>query len=777
MTLGTLATVFNRVYYREIMKRYILIFLLSLVSIFELQAESIRGVVLAKEDGSATKPLAGAIVGWADSNSATITDGSGEFSIASNKTTNLLVASFTGYLSDTITVTKGAKVTFTLTPDALRVDDVMVQNRKSNGISAQAMEKKESITFAGLCKMACCNLAESFENSASVTVGYSDAVSGARQIKLLGYSGTYTQMLDETRPIMRGLSSPYGLEYTPGMWLQGIQISKGVTSVVNGYEALTGQINLEHRKPTDEDPLFVNLFLSDELRTEANITSAHQINSKLSTIVLAHVSQDQMEIDHNDDGFLDMPLKRQYNLANRWLYVADNGVQIRYGIRGLYEKREGGMVDFTSRDFNSLSSYGSSIENKDFNTYLKVGIPVKQNTLLEGEAGFEDETTSNIAFVADYVLHEQEAFFGIKDFYGQQHSAYLNTLYQINFGAKHQLISGATFTADLYDETLDDRFIPSPGADIKTNSYMLDRNLVTTGLFSEYTFKLDDKFSAVAGIRGDYNNQHGWMFTPRGHIKWQITPGGTLRASAGVGYRIMSLVGDNISMLATGREISFAENLNPLERGFTAGGSYTQTFTLLGDEAASISVDYFRSQFSDQVVVDQESDSKRFLLYNLEGDSYTNTYQIDFSWEPLTRLNLFATYRYNDTRLTLKDGIEVETPLVDRFKGLVNLQYATKFDRWIFDATAQINGQSRLPVQDGNIAVSEYSPVYPMFFAQVTKKFKKLDVYLGCENIGNYRQDNPILSPSEPFSTKFNSTVVWGPIMGRKFYAGLRFTL
>ncbi|MEG1935544.1 MAG: TonB-dependent receptor, partial [Rikenellaceae bacterium] len=223
--------------------------------------------------------------------------------------------------------------------------------------------------------------------------------------------------------------------------------------------------------------------------------------------------------------------------------------------------------------------------------------------------------------------------------------------------------------------------------------------------------------------------------------------------------------------------MNFADDLNPLERGFTAGASITQKFRLFSDPQASLSFDYFRSQFTNQVIIDQETASNSILFYNLDGNSYTNTYQVDFSYQPVERFTIFATYRYNDTRVTLKDNRKVETPLIDRFKGLVNLQYATKFDKWVFDFTAQINGQSRLPVQDANFAINSFSPVYPMFFAQVTRKLRKFDVYVGCENIGNYRQDQPIISAGDPFNSKFNSTVVWGPIMGRKFYAGMRFTL
>ncbi len=754
------------------MKKILFFALLSLFS-NSLAAQNIVGRVNEVDNSGAKRALIGAYIEWLDSDIATVSDAEGAFTIKTQEGKRLR-ASFVGYQADTI-LYRGGEVEFTLQADPYAIEEVTVRNNRSNFISKRSIEKREDITFAGLCKMACCNLAESFENSASVTVGYSDAVTGARQIKMLGYSGTYTQMLDESRPIMRGLSAPYGLEYTPGMWLQGIQISKGITSVTNGFEALTGQINVEHRKPTDDEPLFVNLYLGQDLRTEANITSSFNLSDKLSTIILTHASVDSHEMDKNEDGFLDTPLKQQFNVANRWLYTASSGAQLRFGVKALYEKREGGQVDFQKSDLDNLSGYGSEIDNRHLNAYFKVGIPVITGNLQPEDEGYEEQTTSNIALVTDYVYHEQDAFFGIKDYSGAQNSVFANLLYQIDYGTRHQLITGASFTGDFYNESLMDRYVTS-GSAVESAEHIFDRDLYTIGAFSEYSLTLGDKLNVIAGVRGDHNNRYGWMFTPRAHAKWNITPTTTLRGSVGVGYRIMSLVTDNIGMLATGRKLSFADDLNPLERGVTAGVSLTQSFKLFGS-SASLSVDYFRSGFSDQVIVDQESDPSAVLFYNLDGDSRTDTYQVDFSYAPITSFTIFATFRYNDAKTTLLDSRTIETPLVSRYKGLINLQYATKFNRWVFDFTAQMNGKSRLPSQTGDFSVEKFSPAYPMFFAQVTHRIRKVDLYLGCENIANYRQSNPIISPESPFSTSFNSTVIWGPLMGRKLYIGLRYTL
>ena len=247
-------------------------------------------------------------------------------------------------------------------------------------------------------------------------------------------------------------------------------------------------------------------------------------------------------------------------------------------------------------------------------------------------------------------------------------------------------------------------------------------------------------------------------------------------------------------MLATGRQIRLVEfrngvpaydgrfaDFDRLEKALTLGGSLTQTFTLVQADDATLSFDYFRTQFYHSVVADQEYDPTQILLYTSDGRSYTDTYQVDFSWSPVERLDIFATFRYTDSEMTIRrpDGrtARVERPLVSQYKTLLNIQYATKFRRWVFDATAQLNGPARIPTQTGDLADDSYSPRYPMFYAQVSRKVGKFDIYVGCENIADYRQKDPILNASNPYSAQFNSMNVWGPLMGRKFYAGLRFNL
>ena len=758
------------------MKRFL--FLAVLLTLFcsvgTAKQPAIKGVVLGINAEGKEEPLSFASIFWLGTTSVATANGKGEFSIdyPAQGNSHKLIANFTGYTSDTLTITANTQeVTFVLSEGMMLAGATVGARQSGSFISKLAPVKAEVITMEGLSKMACCNLAESFENTATVSVGYSDAVSGARQIRMLGLAGTYTQMLDENVPTAMGLASTYGLSYTPGPWLESIQISKGTTSVINGYESIAGQINMEHRKPDKSNPLYVNLFTSNneklnEGRYEANIISALQLNDRLSTIAFVHGSIDTEMHDGNNDGFADMPKVKQLNIGNRWLYKGDN-VQLRFGVGFLDETREGGQLEGHAVGANPL--YQTQLDNRHFNAYTKIGIP------------FKGEETS-LGIILSYHYHDGTAAYGDlspngrgKGFDGDENNLFSNVIFQSAFGSfsQHKYSVGASFRYDklnaLYSDNL---LLYNTGQQVNFN-----REEATTGAFAEYTYSPGEHLSLIAGARVDYNSIYGTLFTPRAHVKYSPFENSTFRVSAGRGYRSAYIIPDNMGIMASSRQLVVNPDDLDIEEAWTYGASFTQNFYMTRGRKAMFSIDAFRSDFSRQVVVDSERDAGNVYVYNLDGESYANSFQVDFSIEPIERFSVFTTFRYTDSKITTTTHGKIEKPLVDRYKGLINLAYATKFDKWKFDFTAQVNGTSRIPTRDGNIDNSTYSEVYPMFYAQVTKKFKRLDVYLGCENIGNFTQENPIIDPQNPFGTQFDASTVWGPLMGRKFYMGIRLTL
>ncbi len=737
-------------------KRLLIVVFFTLSSSISLLAQTVSGTVKVQKSDGTLEPMAYASVYWIEGKVVVETDDKGKFSFDRKKAENLsLIATFVGHTKDTIVLAKGEnRADFVIKEGEELQAARVVSKQQGNYLSKLASVKTEVISAAGLCKMACCNLAESFENSASVTVGYSDAITGARQIRLLGLSGIYTQMLDENRPVMRGIASPFGLSYIPGQWLESIQIAKGPSSVINGTEAITGQINLEHRKPTKEEPFFLNLFLSNTLRTEANVASSLQLNNRWSTVMLGHFSTDPADHDGNHDGFRDEPQSMQFNFSNRWLYIAENGLQMRIGFKALSDNRLAGQTGFTRDTERDVNSWGSVIKNKGFNGYFKIGVPLSEGN------------KKNIAAVVDYSYHKLESFFGLKDYNAHQNSLFANLIFQNELNENHKYSLGVSANMDDINEHLKDYFAG--------NYYDIypGRTEKSVGAYGEYTYTQGEKVTIVAGLRADYNNYHGWLPAPRINIKYAFDEKLIFRASGGRGFRSTNIVPDNLGMLSTGRKVDAQANLN-IEDAWTYGANLTGYFPL-GYSDASLSFDYFRTDFNKQVIVDQEYDLSKISIYNLDGRSFTNTYQADLNIEPIERFTILTTFRYTDAKVTLKGQGLVEKPLTSRYKGVLNLQYATRMNKWTFDFTAQLNGPSRLPYFfDGG----GHSPVYAMFYGQITKKFRDLDVYVGGENLSNYRQKHAIINAENPYSPSFNSTVIWGPLMGIKVYAGLRYTI
>ncbi|MBR3893431.1 MAG: TonB-dependent receptor [Alistipes sp.] len=780
---------------------FLLLALIVLMPSVALAQRTITGKVVDADNNS---PLIGASLYWKNTTAGTTTTTDGSFSIRRVNGFETLVVDYLGYDIAEIEVGKEENtLDIRLKPSAVDIDEVVVEGQqRGNYAKSGGITRQEQISFAGLCKMACCSLAESFENSASVTVGYSDAISGARQIKMLGLAGTYTQILDENRPIMQGAGAAYGLSYTPGMWLNSIQVSKGVASVTAGHEAITGQINLEHRKPTDDERFFLNLYFDSELRPEINVSSAIPLlpDKSLSTVIMAHGSLDTAQHDMNGDGFSDMPKANQINVANKWLWQNADGIQLRWGWKVVNENRLGGQLgykkdmyeDMVADPFNSL--YGSKIHNRNINAYAKLGIPVGYERTFTGDPA--DAVQNNVAMILDYDNYLTDSYFGLNKVDVVENALRYNITYAHYFTQRSSLNAGASAYMRMMDNNYQQPAIAG-GAPAEAWSFIGKSTLVEPGLFAEYTYQIEDKFSLVVGLRGDYSMIEGdyyndvkgkLLVTPRSHIRWSITPRTTLRASAGMGYRRQNLVTDNIWMMTTSRHIKFAGLEDDMEAAATFGGSLSQTFRLAQDDMATISFDYFRTQFFNTMIFDQETADNSILIYNSDGKSFTDNYQIDFNWTPFRGFDLFATFRYTNAKMTVeRDGeqILVERPLTSRYKGLINIQYAVR--RWVFDATAQLNGPVRLPELDGDLQKAtenpNLSPIYPMFFAQVSYKISNLTLYLGCENIANYVQGHkghgqaPILGSEAPFKEGFNSSAVWGPLMGRKFYIGLRLNL
>jgi outer membrane receptor for ferrienterochelin and colicins len=677
-------------------------------------------------------------------------------------------------MPDAVQVPK-AQDTSTVRKDTLK-ESVLNASMDGSYISKLKAQKTEVTTKAGIRKLACCTLAESFENSAAVSVGYADAVTGARQIRLLGLSGIYTQMLDENRPIMRALEAPYGLSFVPGEWMESIQVSKGPTSVINGSEGITGIINVEHRKPTDPIPLFVQVNGSSHTDAEVNAATSQQIGEHWYTVVLGHYSQRFIAMDMNKDGFADEPLTQQYSVANRWLYSADNGAQVRIGFSALYDARQGGQIaglkEGSGWNTSTLTPnyWNSNVRNKLFDGYVKAGIP------------FDEENRRNLAIVTDFSHYDTYNLLGQREYTAGQNNFFVNLLFQDEVNDFHKFTVGLNAkldntTADLtppYAFFSDDSLLIA-----KPNAKIFDILEFSRGAFGEYTFTYKDKLSAIAGLHVDWNSRYGFILCPRFNAKYSFGKDIVVRASAGRGYRTAYPLSDNFGALSTGRTLFFAHQPNTfqMEDAWTFGGNITIYLPTGSGSDSFFAFDYFHTDFIRQFYADQEYNGNIVYYYMLgKGKSYADTFQADLNLTLAKGLTTSFSARYVKSMILHKNLGLVERPMTSRFKGVFNIRYATPMDKWVFDFTAQLNGKMRVYnfIEDDTQIKNGYSPVYPILYAQVTHKFNGFEVYLGGENLTNFTQKNVIIGSASPFSKGFNASCVWGPITGFMAYGGIR---
>lgn len=722
-----------------------------------VRPEAITGQILVEENDE-TVPLPGINVYWADQEKVAVTDVDGRFELERPAGADQLIASYVGYYADTLTLTNETWIKLTLTAGATLETVEVTYERKSIEVSFLDPILTQQIDRKELLKAACCNLAESFETNPAVDVSFTDAVTGARQIEMLGLAGPYVQITRENLPDVRGLASIYGLVYLPGPWVEGIQLSKGPGSVVNGYEGMTGQINVELKKPEEGERFYLNLYGNEGGRMEANANARIALGERWSTGLLLHGSRQPRENDRNNDGFLDMPTGNEWTVLNRWKYRNENGWNAQFGIKATHMDKLSGQLAFDEK-IEQPTVWGANMDTRRLEGWAKVG------------RAFPDRPNRSIGLQLSGVVHEQDAFFGATRYDAEQRSFYANFIYQEMLGnPKHLLKTGASLQWDQYDEWLGERFY--------------ERDEMVPGAFAEYNFLPSDDFTAVLGLRGDHHNNFGFFLTPRLHLRYAPSDKSVFRLSAGQGRRTASIIAENLGMLATSRRVILESNTgdNPYgldqEVAWNVGLNLRQTFVLQERELI-LTLDGYHTRFDQQVVVDYDQSPREVRFYNLDGLSYSNTFQAQLDYALLPELDLRIAYRFNDVRTDYQEG-RLERPFVARHRAFVNLAYATA-GKWDFDLTVNWQGAKRIPSTVENPADFQLpgrSPDFVVVNGQISKQWwDRFDLYLGVENLFNFVQEAPILAADDPFGTYFDSSLVWGPIFGRMVYAGMRYTL
>ena len=749
------------------MLRYILLWgLLLPLTAFAQQFS--KGTVVDE----ANLPLMGAEVYWNGTQIGVSTDDNGTFTLKRTENSNTLVISYIGYKTKTIKVTNSEALHIQLEPQSA-LEEVVVTQKRGNTMKSQwQVANLHTMSSGELLKAACCNLSESFSTNPSIDVNFSDAVTGNKQIKMLGLTSPYILMAEENIPAMRGASQAYGLSFVPGTWIESIQITKGAGSVINGYESISGQINYEIEKPINARPFFLNLYTSEDSRYELNAHTKVKLSDKWATSLLAHGNVRQRKSDHNHDGFIDNPIGNQINLLNRWQYSnAEKGWVSFVNLNYMKDERQAGQIDYNPlTDKGTTNAWGSEVNSERFTLSNKTGYV------------FPDTPYKSIGLQNSFQSHRQNSYFGLNSYDIHQKSWYGNLIYNSIIGnTQHKFATGLSGTYDDYNEQLTTSALAGDFSRI-------DRSV---GAFFEYTYDNSSNFSFVAGIRADSHNNLGNFITPRFHLRYNPWKEATFRLSAGRGKRAANVIAENQQLLASSRQLHIIGGdggklygLNP-EIAWNYGASFLQAFKIWGKNA-ELSVDLYRTHFDNQVVVDLDHSPQQALFYNLDGKSFANSLQAEISISPAKGLDFKAAYKYYDVQTQFTKG-QLEKTLTPKHRWFANVAYETadthenKHSQWKFDVTFNWLGEQRLPTTATNplpYRLSDYAPSFATLNAQITRVFSKtFEVYVGGENLTNYKQANGILAADAPFGAYFDSTMQYAPAFGQMYYAGMRFKL
>ena len=745
------------------MKKYITSLFL-LITIVTFSQQTFKGMVMDKNNSKDNLGVFGANVYWLGTTIGTTTNEKGWFTIPYKKEYKKLVISYVGYKTDTLTITNLKPIHHYLTEEN-QLDEVTISaKKKATHKSFLSTANVFTVNADELLKAACCNLSESFETNPSIDVSFSDALTGTKQIQMLGLTSPYLLITQENIPSVRGASQAFGLTFTPGTWVESIQITKGAGSVINGYESVSGQINAELVKPFSDKKFFLNAYGSLGGRLELNTHFNQKISDKWQAGLYVHGNYRGEKFDRNKDNFLDNPLAEQINVMNRWQYTnAEKGWVSFINFRYLDDKKQTGEINFNPiTDRGTTNAWGSEINTKRFETSAKLGYV------------FPELPFQSFGFQVAYSNHKQDSYFGLNTYNIQQQSVYSNLLFNSIIGdTRNKFKTGISFTYDKFEEL------------VNVVDYSRKENSV--GAFFEYAYDNLDNFSFTAGLRVDNHNLLGTFVTPRFHMRYAPWEKGVLRASIGRGKRSANIFAENQQLFASSRQINVVNNngniygLNP-EIAWNYGVSFLQGFNLF-DKKGDITFDYYRTDFSNQVVVDWEN-PQQISFYDLNGKSIANSFQLEVNYELVKQLNLRTAYKYYDVSTDYVGG-NLQKALQAKHRFFANLSYDTEANlngsQWKYDVTYNLIGKQRLPNTTANpvqYQLPTYSKSYSLLNAQITKVFSdKFEIYVGGENLTNYKQKNPILASDNPFGASFDTSIIYAPIFGRMLYSGLRFKI
>lgn len=717
---------------------------------------TVKGLVKNRFDA----PISGAKLSFGDSGAYVLTDSLGTFAFTQSVKGKFVIVSHPTYLNDTVRLDKRNFYTIVLnefqTITGVKVKAESEKNLALKGISSHT----EVIGQGDLKKTACCDLAGCFETQGTVQPMTTNIITNAKELRILGLSGVYNQVLTEGIPMMYGLAYTYGISSFPGTLIDNIFVSKGTNSVLQGFESVVGQVNVIPKSPDRSEKFLYNSYINSFGENQHNLN--YRIGKgKWNNLTSIHVVQPASKWDRDKDEFLDLPLLQRYLVYNKLKYGDEykGNFYAILGLKAYNEIRYGGQWNFNpTSDLGSVSVYGQSVKFNQFDGYFKAGYKLNEDR--------------RISWMNSAQTHDQNSWFGSVNYRARQFQAYSNLQFEQNWNGSHEFKSGVSLRV----LNMNERISFSDTTLKRTYAGTYIKKEMIPGVFAENTFKWrGDIITLITGVRADHHNLFGWKVTPRAMLKYDVTDKAIMRMSAGTGWRTVNLFSENIGLLVSSRDIVFKEPLKE-ESAFNWGVNFLQRFKKKHFEGF-FTIDFYQTRFQNQFFPDYDSEPTKALIYNFSGHSISNGFQTDWNVKVKKLVELKAAYNFLDVYRIINSEKYI-LPFNAKHKLLIAVSYLPKSKKWRADVNVHWFGKQRLPDTENYPELfrqSSQSKSYTTFNLQLTKTWKKFEFYGGCENIFDYRQLRPIVSWQDPNSPYFDTSFNWGPTRGREAYIGFRY--
>lgn len=749
------------------MHRFCILLALSILSLSRLSAQYFYGEV--KDQQQVVLP--DAVVVWTGTSIGATTSETGEFVLPLPSDTThlpLRLAVIYGDAQDTFLI-DDLHVYWSLEMTAsVGLKEVVIKDAVSGAyISVLQPVKTEIINRAELRKAACCDLAGCFETQSTVQPTTTNILTNAKELRILGLSGVYNQVLLDGLPTVIGLTYTYGTGSIPGSMLENIWVVKGANSVAQGFEGMVGQITVYPREGGIAEPVTADVLLNSFGEQHYNAATAVKKN-KWSNYLALHYSHPGGKWDRDNDQLLDLPLLTRYGIYNKWRYRKENekGWSSFVAARWVKEERIGGQTFFhPDADAGTSSAYGQILR-------------YQQPELLT-KTGYRFDPNHKITLLASVSAQQQDSWFGLTSYRAQQQYAYANLQYEWYWGPKklHELKAGSSYRRLHLNEDI--AFAP---ADTLGRTY--DGNYRTNdaipGFFAENTLHLDgDRWVLITGLRADHHQRYGWLAVPRALLRFTPSADMDWRLSAGRGWRNVYLFPENTALLAGNRDIQFTEALDP-ERSWNVGINMIRRRTIRQIQCTA-TADVYRTWFQNQFFPDYDTSPTLALISNFRETSVSNGIQVELSAQWTKRVELKTAWNYLDV-FRRYDGQKKVLPFNPRHRVLGVLTLRSANLRWQLDLNMHWYGEQRLPDTRLNpepLRRPDYAPAYTIASSQLKYTFPKeqVELFIGCENIMDFRQLRPVPGWEQPFARGFDPAFAWGPVRGREWYVGCHYQL